>query len=434
MSLKLGSTGIGSLYLGSTKIAEAYLGSTKVYGSAAGNYTLLLKFSDGVTPTFTKGDATQISSSPTIWDWSYSDTNWGGSFMDTATRAALLEVISGNTQGVTSMNNWFSGCSSLTSIPLLDTSSVTSMSSMFYGCSSLTSVPLFDTSSVTSMYGVFYGCSSLTSVPLFNTANVTRMDEMFLGCSSLTSVPSFNKANVTNMTNMFRDCSSLTSVPLFNTSNVTNMDYMLGGCTHIAQSAYDLYTTAYSTASFNHAGAFADCGSLSGTSRLSDIYVTWGGTKNGTTVSTTVKSAKQLWTISTGSAPWGLDKPLYLHGPNPFSTTSPTVSKSSITWTGTAQTGSFLVYPAVIQFNSGYSGALSFIRMSSVYLLSYPSSSNTPSQIKLEITAARYPITAGSYSVNKTLYFAYVAYVSLSNYGLQQCTNFNNTPTLYWTY
>lgn len=34
MSLKLGSTSIGSLYLGSTKIAEAYLGSTKVYGAA----------------------------------------------------------------------------------------------------------------------------------------------------------------------------------------------------------------------------------------------------------------------------------------------------------------------------------------------------------------------------------------------------------------
>lgn len=418
MPIKIGSTGIGSLYLGSTKITEAYLGSTKVYDSAAGDYILRLKFSEGVTPAFTKGSATQISSSPNIWDWRYSGTNWSGSFMNVATRNALLEVISGNTQSVTNMSYWFMDCISLPTIPLLDTSSVTHMVSMFSNCSSLTSIPLLDTSLVTSMITMFNGCSSLTTIPLLDTSSVREMSNMFLNCSSLTSIP------------------------LLNTSSATNMNTMLKGCTHLAQSGYDLYTAAYSlasskTASFSHINSFGDCGSLSGTSRLSSIYATWGGTKNGNNVYTTVKTSKQLWTISgdaTGSAPWGLDKPLYLHGPSPFSTNSPTISRSNISWTGTAKTGSLFVYPSIIQFNSGSSGSLSFIRQSNSWMFYYSSDSTTTPEFKREITATQYPITAGSYNSSKTLYFGYVVYVSLSNYGLQSCTSFNTNPTLYWTY
>ena len=47
------------------------------------------------------------------------------------------------------MSQMFNGCSSLTTIPQLDTSSVTNMSQMFNGCYSLTAIPELDTSSVT---------------------------------------------------------------------------------------------------------------------------------------------------------------------------------------------------------------------------------------------------------------------------------------------
>ena len=100
----------------------------------------------------------------------------------------------------------------------LDTSNVTSMQEMFDGCSSLTSLDLssLDTSKVTSMSGMFNGCSSLTSLDLsnFNTSNVTDMHFMFYGCSKLTSLDlsSFDTSNVTNMSNMFDRCSSLKDV------------------------------------------------------------------------------------------------------------------------------------------------------------------------------------------------------------------------------
>ena len=44
----------------------------------------------------------------------------------------------------------------------IDSSQVTNMSNMFRGCSSLTTVPDMDTRNATSMYDMFRGCSSLT--------------------------------------------------------------------------------------------------------------------------------------------------------------------------------------------------------------------------------------------------------------------------------
>ena len=73
---------------------------------------------------------------------------------------------------------------------------------------------LVGVTSQTSMDGMFYYCSSLQSVPALNTANVSSMSNMFQSCSSLQSVPALNAANVTNMSYMFQYCSSLQSVEL----------------------------------------------------------------------------------------------------------------------------------------------------------------------------------------------------------------------------
>lgn len=58
--------------------------------------------------------------------------------------------------------------------------------SMFYGCSSLTTVPAMDTGQVTNMNGMFYLCGSLTHVPDLYTAQVTNTAWMFYNCSALT--------------------------------------------------------------------------------------------------------------------------------------------------------------------------------------------------------------------------------------------------------
>jgi surface protein len=52
-------------------------------------------------------------------------------------------------------------CTSLKTIPALDTSNVTSMDSMFSSCYSLQSIPALDTSKVTSMSYTFENCNSL---------------------------------------------------------------------------------------------------------------------------------------------------------------------------------------------------------------------------------------------------------------------------------
>ena len=127
----------------------------------------------------------------------------------------------------------FAGCSSLTSIPLLNTSNVTDMSYMFDNCASLTTIPQMDTSKVTNMETIFNRCKLLTTIPLLDTSNVTDMSNMFSGCSSLTSIPQLDTSKVVNMNNMFYSCSSLTSIPQLDTSNVTKMSCMFADCSSL---------------------------------------------------------------------------------------------------------------------------------------------------------------------------------------------------------
>lgn len=147
-------------------------------------YTIRLKYTDGVTPTFSKGTAVQVSSSPNVWDLTYENSNWSQLLY---THSDLLEILGANSTGVTNMGAMFDSCTSLVSVPLFDTSSITNMGYMFGGCESLESVPLFDTSSVTNMNSMFGGCESLVSVPLFDTSNVTDISYAFHWCPNVQS-------------------------------------------------------------------------------------------------------------------------------------------------------------------------------------------------------------------------------------------------------
>jgi surface protein len=167
MSVKLGSTSIGSLYLGSIKISEAYLGNVKVYASAdpynplgLPAYTIRLKFNGFNTPTFSKGAAVQVSSSPNVWDLTYSDSDWSNLLQN---QYSLIEVLGANTSSVTTMEGMFAGCQSLTTIPVFDTHAVTNMSSICNYCSSLTNVPLLNTSSVQAIGFAFNECRYVES-------------------------------------------------------------------------------------------------------------------------------------------------------------------------------------------------------------------------------------------------------------------------------
>ena len=174
-----------------------------------------------------------------------------------------------DTSNMTSMDNMFSNCKSLTSIPLLNTSKVTWMQSMFKGCTSLTTIPQLNTSNVTYMSYMFEGCKSLTSVPLFDTSNVTDMGNMFLNCKSLTTIPQLNTSNVKSMKSMFAGCNGLTTIPQLDTSKVTDMSYMFQICPSLT-SIPQLNTSNVT----NMNNMFTSCKSLTAIPQLDTSKVT----------------------------------------------------------------------------------------------------------------------------------------------------------------
>lgn len=123
-------------------------------------YTIRLKFTEGVTPTFSRGTAVQVSSSPNIWDLTYENNSWPSML---TYQYDLIDVIGANTASVTNMNSMFEGCEHLATVPLFDTSHVTDMEYMFSQCYALTSIPLFNTSSATNMSNMFSNCYNVQS-------------------------------------------------------------------------------------------------------------------------------------------------------------------------------------------------------------------------------------------------------------------------------
>ena len=188
MGLHVGGAPVKQVYVGSTPVTAVYVGSQKIWPTS------------GEVVQITLGAGNQA------YDQLRVALSSRGLDYQTVTEIPFeIELV-----GSGSVQYMFFGCSSLTSVPDIDTSNVTSMYYMFNGCSSLTSVPDMDTSQVTAMSSMFWGCSALTHAPDLDTSQVMYMDEMFWGCSALTHVPDMDTSQVTDMYGMFRNCSSLT--------------------------------------------------------------------------------------------------------------------------------------------------------------------------------------------------------------------------------
>jgi surface protein len=80
---------------------------------------------------------------------------------DTYTQGWLDVAVAGTAIGTIEIGGTTKPPTLLEQFEFVGDNSVTSMYQMFYGCSSLQSIPTLDTSNVTSMYRMFYGCSSL---------------------------------------------------------------------------------------------------------------------------------------------------------------------------------------------------------------------------------------------------------------------------------
>ena len=189
--------------------------------------------------------------------------------------------------------NWFSGCTTLESIPnnlfkaYASDSRVffTSVAGMFSGCTSLKSVPmgLLKDLRITGTYcdGFFSGCESLESIPsdiiqgreftIFNyfCENCTALKEIpsglfsgfsqasefreaFEGCTSLKSIPAdlFDGcSSASDFYRTFRDCSGLTSIPsnLFHgipsDQEYLSFEETFYRCTSVTSSVPELWVT-----------------------------------------------------------------------------------------------------------------------------------------------------------------------------------------------
>lgn len=131
---------------------------------------------------------------------------------------------------ITEMSNMFYYCTSLISIPELDTSHALSMGSMFSNCYALRTIAKMDTSKVTVMGSMFNVCASLESLPDLDTNKVINMQRMFVNCYSLRFMPQWDTSSVINMNTMFSYCYSLMTIPELDTSKVTNMDTIFNNC------------------------------------------------------------------------------------------------------------------------------------------------------------------------------------------------------------
>lgn len=142
--------------------------TTTIIATASGRLTL----TDVLLPTGCHPGTTVVSGSSITYATVASTTGAPGMSGGTINLASTVSISGGSisitlTPPAVNAANMFYGCTSLTSIPLLNTAYLTNVTQMFYGCYSLSSLPALDFSSAITMTGIFYGCQSLTAIPSF---------------------------------------------------------------------------------------------------------------------------------------------------------------------------------------------------------------------------------------------------------------------------
>jgi hypothetical protein len=150
-----------------------------------------------------------------------------------------------------------SGCSNLTSFPMVNTGSVTSYGQGWNGCSSLTSFPLLNTAAGTDFAGAWQNCSSLTSFPAINTTAATTLTQAWSSCSSLTSFPLINTASVTSFQSAWQNCTNLISFPAINTTSGTTFYLAWQNCSNLTS-----FPAINASAGTNFVQAWQNCSKL----------------------------------------------------------------------------------------------------------------------------------------------------------------------------
>lgn len=414
MSLKIGSTNIGSLYLGSTKIGQAYLGNVKVYESyvapvgvmpylvfeftasdfvptadpnpdhGAAKYGSYYRI--GYTSRF--GTWTQVSSSPNRWKWEGWDYSWLDDMYGIPWAFAFQESGTGD------------------------------------------------------IY------SQLTS------ANLGSGTCKIIDCGGFDYVDS-NHNTFQNMDRCFGPATALTEFATMQTPNtLVNVNSVFYCASNVETGALDQYTywSTYNTNISNHSATFKNCGSNSqtGLAELNQIPVGWGG--NLVPASTSMTCYRQgstpyyLWLCNATAPDWSTEPSLYVFTTSSVSQyTGVNMRKTNIKniQNSLATSGAATYYrPSFVQFASGSSGAISWVLTTSGYngtLNASTSAGDMPGTLDYSTygpTDKHY----GTYDSSKDVYFAFLVTNAEPNswggltdaYGLQSNNYFLNPITIKW--
>lgn len=161
----------------------------------------------------------------------------------TQDNGADRNILTFNTEGVTSMSGMFKDCK----VKHLDLSSfrthnVIDFSDMFYNCNSLIDLNVdgFDTSNAEDFNGMFHGCHILTqlNVKHFNVNSVLHMSYLFSGCRRLKVIDleGWNFSQVSDANEMFGYCEKLEKIIAnFNFNMIKGMAFMFDCCTKLSE-------------------------------------------------------------------------------------------------------------------------------------------------------------------------------------------------------
>ena len=141
----------------------------------------------------------------------------------------------------TSLQETFYSCSSLTTLPQMNTSNCTTMTGFCRGCSKITTFPTYDTSKVQLVTNMCNGCIALTTIPLLDWHLVRQMSSAFLNCTALTTLGGFQNFGQAFSTTASANASSLTLV-LTSSNNLTEQSLI-----NVLTNLYDIATKGVKT-------------------------------------------------------------------------------------------------------------------------------------------------------------------------------------------
>lgn len=152
-------------------------------------------------------------------------------------------ILTLNTEGVTSMSGMFKDCKvKHLDLSSLRTHNVTDFSDMFYNCDSLIDLNVdgFDTSNAEDFNGMFHGCNKLTqlNVKHFNVDSVLHMSYLFSGCRRLKVIDleGWDYSQVIDANEMFGYCGKLERIIAnFNFKMIKGMAFMFDCCTKLSE-------------------------------------------------------------------------------------------------------------------------------------------------------------------------------------------------------